>query len=95
MKNIQPVQIWVAGELKTASFLGARIINDDLATSAQFYYWLSEASQDPENLAVGQQLSAGNLSMDGEDYQNWDSSSDINEAAYIWIAEKLSLSLIP
>ena len=95
MKKIQPVQIWVGGQLKSASWLSARSIFDDLSSSAQFYYYLSADSDDVENPGAGQQLADGNLSMDGEDYQNWDASPDINEAAYVWIAGKLSLSLVP
>lgn len=81
--QIQPVSIWANGQSKQASELDARIIFDDLATSAQFYYELKEVE--------GSTLSNGNVSMDGQDYIDWDNS---NEAAYVYIASKLNLTII-
>jgi hypothetical protein len=91
--NIQPVSIWANGQSKQASELDARIIYDDLATSATFYYELKEATtHDSEGVASGGAvLSVGNTSMDGEDYIDWDNS---NEAAYVYIAGKLNLTII-
>jgi len=52
--NIQPVSIWANGQSKNASELDARIIYDDLATSATFYYELKEAIvHDEEGVASG------------------------------------------
>jgi hypothetical protein len=82
--NIQPVTIWANGESKQANELDARINYDDLATSAQFYYELRESGNNPS-------LSSGNVSMDGQDYIDWDNS---NEAAYAYIAGKLNLVII-
>ena len=91
--NIQPVSIWSNGQSKSASELDARIIYDDLATSATFYYELKEAIVHDENgvASGGAVLSVGNVSMDSEDYQNWDNS---NEAAYQYIAGKLNLTIV-
>jgi hypothetical protein len=82
--QIQPVSIWVNGQSKQASELDARIIFDDLATTAQFYYELKEG-------VSGATLSNGNVSMDGQDYIDWDNS---NEEAYIYVADKLNLSIV-
>jgi hypothetical protein len=84
--NIQPVSIWANGQSKEASELDARIIYDDLATSATFYYELKEVVDGVSGAA----LSVGNVGMDSEDYQNWDNS---NEQAYIYIAGKLNLTI--
>lgn len=84
--NIQPVSIWANGQSKQASELDARIIYDDLSTSATFYYELKEASSE-----AGSVLSVGNVAMDGQDYIDWDNS---NEQAYIYIASKLNLVII-
>lgn len=94
MKNISPIQIWVNGQNKTASVLDARIINDDLATSCTFYYELRAAStpateETPEQL--GNVLATGNVSMSGDDYQNWD---DSNDSAYAYIAEKINVTIL-
>jgi hypothetical protein len=91
--NIQPVSIWANGQSKQSSELDARIIYDDLATSATFYYELKEATTHNEEgvASGGMVLSVGNVSMDGQDYIDWDNS---NEAAYVYIAGKLNLVII-
>lgn len=98
--SIQPVTIWVQGEQKTASQMGLRSINDDLQTSAQFYYELCEAdttSTDEsgnEIVTAGAVLANGNLSMSGEDYTNWgdQSGTSINQWACNWALGQLNLS---
>jgi hypothetical protein len=88
--QIQPVSIWVNGQSKQASELDARIIFDDLATTAQFYYELKEVV-DGVSVAT---LSNGNVLMDGQDYIDWGSSADINQAAYVYVASKLNLTIV-
>ena len=85
--NIQPVSIWNNGQSKQASELDARIIYDDLATSATFYYELKEVVDG----VSGSALSVANVSMDGQDYIDWDNS---NEDAYVYIAGKLNLTIV-
>ena len=93
MKQIQPVQIWKNGVSKQASVLSAILINDDLQSSATFYYQLKEAdSQDAEgNVISGSSLADGNVSMSGQDYIDWDNS---NDGAYAYIASQLNLVII-
>lgn len=93
MKPIQPVTIWKNGESQEANLLNAYIINDNLATSCSFYYSLCSSGEGTESmpLVVGQTLAEGNITMSGQDYLDWDNS---NEAAYVYIAEKLNLTLI-
>lgn len=86
MKEIQPVNIWVNGEQKQAVNLGMYIINDNLSTSATFYYQLFD-----EDL---QQLAQGNLTISGTDYDNWNANPNINDAAYTWAATQLNLTLV-
>lgn len=92
MKQIQPFQIWVNGSLKTASFLSAATINDNLSDQAVFYWQLFEAIENTD--MQGQQLAQGNLTLSGSDYQTWNSQTDANEWAYNWIATQLGLTLI-
>lgn len=93
MAKIQPVSIWSNGQSKEASELDARIIFDDLATSATFYYELKEVTQDDEGQdVIGAALSVGNVSMGGDDYQLWDGS---NSDAYSFIATSLNLTILP
>lgn len=90
MKLIQPITIWINGQTKTGSWLGAISISDNLIDTAVFYYWIS----DDNNGEPGQQLAIGNLTMDGQAYINWNAQPDINEDAYVWIAAQLGLTLI-
>jgi hypothetical protein len=89
MKQIQPIQIWVNGQEQTGNFINAYIINDNLQDSATFYWAIFTA----ETEAI--QLSQGNLTIVEPDYSVWDSTADINAAAYAWICNQLSLTLIP
>lgn len=93
MKQIEPVTIWKNGESQEANLLNAVIINDNLATSCTFYYQLCSSAEGTEAmpLVIGQTLAEGNLTMDGEYYLAWDNS---NEAAYVYIADELNLTLI-
>jgi hypothetical protein len=88
-KQIQPVSIWSNGENKEANELDARIIFDDLETTAQFFYELKKVTEE-----VNTTLSNGNISMMGQDYLDWGLSTDINEAAYVYIASKLNLTIV-
>jgi hypothetical protein len=89
MKQIQPIQIWVNGQEQTGNWINAYIINDNLKDSATFYWAIFTAE------TAGIQLSQGNLTMVEPDYSVWDSTADINAAAYAWICDQLSLTLIP
>jgi len=93
MKLIEPVTIWKNGESQEANLLNAIIVNDNLATSCSFYYSLNASGEGTEAmpLVIGQTLAEGNITMSGQDYLDWDNS---NEAAYVYIAEKLNLTLI-
>ena len=93
MKQIQPITIWKNGESQEANLLNAHIINDNLKSSCSFYYQLCSSGEGTENypLIIGQTLADGNVTMSSEDYLAWDNS---NEAAYVYIAEKLNLTLI-
>ena len=93
MKPIQPITIWKNGESQEANLLNAIIINDNLESSCSFYYSLCASGEGTEAmpLVIGQTLAEGNITMSGEDYLAWDNS---NEAAYVYIAEKLNLTLI-
>lgn len=94
MKTIQPVSIWTNGSVQTATKFNMNSIFDNLEDSATFYYELLSSNLDTEGNEVLTQLAQGNLSMTGTDYQNWDASPSINDAAYQWGATQLSLTII-
>ena len=92
MKNISPVSIWKNGQNKTASILDAIIINDNLSSSCTFYWMLKEADTVvDEQTVAGQTLADGNVTMSGEDYDNWDGSNDY---AFEYIASQINVTII-
>lgn len=87
MKQIQPVSIWYNGQDQQAVLLNAYVINDNLLDSATFYWSLYTANSE-------QMLQQGNLTMSAQSYIDWNANPDINDAAYIWIADQLGLTII-
>lgn len=85
IKDIQPVQIWVAGETKTATKFGLSSVNDDLETFATLYYQLLDIDS--------QQLSQGNLTINGAEYQTWNDDPDANSWILNWAIAQLGLTL--
>jgi hypothetical protein len=82
MKNITPISIWDNGTNQEACILNAYCINDNLSTSATFYYSLLSDTM--------QQLAQGNLIMSGEVYDAWQT----NDYAYDWVAGQLNLTIV-
>jgi hypothetical protein len=80
MKTIQPIVFPI--NLGTASILNAYCINDNLSSSATFYYALLSDSQ--------KQLQEGNLTMTGEDYNGWAT----NDYAYNWVGTQIDVTII-
>jgi hypothetical protein len=93
MRKIQPIQAWKNGEQLEANLLNVYIIRDDLQSFCEFYYSLNTSGEGTEAmpLVIGQVVAEGNITMDGENYLNWDGDNDY---AFTYIAEKLNLTLI-
>jgi hypothetical protein len=95
--KIQPISSWQNGQEKLGTIFNLYIVNDNLSTSATFYYSISteEVSHLEEEVLVidayAEKLVEGNLTMDGADYQTWDADPSANEAAYTWALAKLNL----
>jgi len=85
MKQIQPIQIWVNGSSQTATVFNLIIINDNLLNSATFYWQLLDSAEI--------KLADGNLTIVEPQYDQWGTSSDVNQAAYEWAATQLNLTL--
>ena len=86
MKEIQPVSIWYNGIMVAATIFNMNSINDNLTSSAIFYYQLFSSTN--------QQLAEGNLTMEGFDYEAYSTSPDSNSYAYQWGATQLNLTLV-
>jgi hypothetical protein len=92
MREIQPLQIWKNGEVKTASLLDAQIISDNLQSACVFYWMLKEADiVVDDQVGSGLILADGNVNLLGEDYDNWDGSNDF---AFEYIAQQLNVVLL-
>jgi hypothetical protein len=87
MKLIEEVSIWDNGVNKKATILNAYVVNLILNESATFYYGLSAQNEDG---SIGETLTQGNLSMIGEDYEEWVIDND----AWDYIAKSLNLVVI-
>jgi hypothetical protein len=85
MKQIQPIQIWVNGQQQTATVFNLIIINDNLLNSATFYWQLFDSAE--------LKLADGNLTMGEPTYDQWGTSSDVNQWAYEWAATELNITL--
>lgn len=86
MKNIQPLNIWNAGETLEATALRLYISFDDLESRANFIYQLCTVD--------GSCIAEGSLGIDGPAYIAWGSSGDSNAEAYSIAANALNLTLI-
>ena len=83
MKQIQPIVFPL--NLGTATILNCTG-QDNFSTSVTIYYQLlSETNQ---------QLQAGNLILEGFDYEAYNTSTDGNEYIYQWTATQLGVTLI-
>ena len=94
MKQIQPITVWSNGQQLQANTFNMISINDNLATSATFYYQILTVETDIDGNTTSIQVAEGNLNIGGTDYETWGETTDINEAAYIWGAQQLNLILL-
>jgi hypothetical protein len=79
MKQIEPIVFPL--NLGTATILNAYCIQDNLSTSASFYYALLSETQT--------KLSDGNLTMTGNDYTAYET----NLYAWDWIANQINVTI--
>jgi beta-lactamase class D len=96
-KQIQPQQVWVNGESKSAEYFQVTCINDNYENSATNYWQLFTKVVDAEGVeSMGEQVSQGNLTIQGEEYVAWGDqpAMAINAWIYNWSAEKLNLEIL-
>lgn len=84
--DITPVPIWYNGATVNATQLLNTLVYDNLTDEAKFYWQLLDASNN--------KLEEGNTIMSGTDYVNWNTTTDINLAAYQFVAAELNLTLL-
>lgn len=81
-KNISAISTWSNGATVSATKFFLKCIDDDLDSSAIYYYEL--------RTAAGVVVAAGNLTMTGTDYENKTGNSYI----WSWAASILGLTII-
>ena len=86
MKQILPISIWYNGQIISATIFNMISTNDNLIDNASFYWQLYTTEQI--------QVSQGNITMSGEDYINYSTSTTANDYAYQWGATQLNLTLV-
>ena len=79
-KEINPLTIWKNGKYEIAKSIFIELINDNLINTASFKYSLADELE--FNLADGI------LTLEGQDYKNWDGGNDY---VFSWISQKLSI----
>ena len=84
--DIQPIQIWNAGQQQTATKFSLVTVYDDLETYATTYYQLLTSDS--------VQLTAGNQNIDGQDYQDWNNDPDANTWILNWSTTQLGITVI-
>jgi hypothetical protein len=95
-KKIEPINVWVNGESKSAEFFQVTGINDNYESSATNYWALFTKVTTDGVESQGEQVAQGNLTIDGVSYQEWGDqpAMAINAWIYNWSAEKLNLTII-
>lgn len=85
-QEIKPVSIWYNGQQETATNFSLVSVYDDFVSTATLYYQLLSS----DNL----QLTQGNQTIDGTEYQSWNNDPNANEWIINWSASKLGLILV-
>jgi hypothetical protein len=86
MKTISAITSWANGQATEAKLLNAYVINDNLVSSATFYYALLSENEDG---TIGEGVAQGNLTMTGEPYTTWQT----NGQAWSYVATTLGLTI--
>jgi hypothetical protein len=97
MKQIQPVQIWDKGVLKTAEYLSVVGTYDNYSSEARNRFDLFTKVQDEDdNDVVGELVRSEGLTIDGQDYINWGDqpAMAINEWIYNWVASQINVVIL-
>jgi hypothetical protein len=93
MKQIEAKKIWFDGLEKEAKWFNVIVSAITLGVGANISFELFEGQiGDGEAIGAGTKIYAGQLSMNGDDYTDWDTDDDY---VWTWAANKLGLVIIP
>lgn len=94
MIKIEPIEIWNNGKTVKLDALNAYIVHDNLEDSMTLYYELGYEEKIIENEIENISyiyLQNGNQTIDGKEYQDLNTETDINEQIYNILLTKLNL----
>jgi hypothetical protein len=94
MAQILPVSTWFQGATHQANIFSLYGQGDNLIDSASFKYQLIELIVVSPEEQSSQTLVSGELSINGDEYAEWDAEINANEWIYNWAANKLGLTII-
>lgn len=82
-RPIDKVKIWQNGVVYDADDIDVVCVWDDLATTARFYYTLSDST--------GAVVSSGNVELTGDDYKDYSVKANHADRAVIMVMRKLNV----
>jgi hypothetical protein len=93
---IEPIPIWVNGQVKTADFIICIIVLDNLLNKAVFQYQLCHQETEPDTGELMTfSFAQGNVAIANSEYDAWSATPDINYAAYEYVCNIMNLTLVP
>jgi hypothetical protein len=94
MAQIQPITTWFQGAEHVANVFTLYSQGDNLIDSASFKYQLIEIIVISPEEQSSQTLVSGEISINGQDYIDWDSSVSANEWIYNWAASQINVVIL-
>lgn len=82
-RPIDKVKVWANGVVYDADDIDVVCVWDDLATTARFYYTLSDST--------GAVVTSGNVELTGEDYKDYAVKANHADRAVILVMRKLNV----
>lgn len=82
--KIEPIQIWQDGKYVTVDTIDIVSSYDDLQTYATLYYQFFAPD--------GTLCSDGNKTIDGANYQDWNTQENANMWVCLWLINELNLT---
>lgn len=82
-RPIDNVKVWVNGVVYDADDIDVVCVWDDLATTARFYYTLSDST--------GVVVTSGNVEITGQKYQNYSTLANHADRAVVLVMKELNV----
>lgn len=96
MRQIQPVNILIKGSYVPANYFDVECIYDNLKNKATFKYSYISVTDyvDMPGSYITEVLQTEKINMEGQDYIDWNTTTDINNEAVVWVANQVNVILV-